>query len=470
MYVITGGRKTQSSLYRIVATQGTDEKPPAAADRDEAHERSAAEFSAKQMETRKQLEQISRNRDVRGVQLVLNHLADTDPVLRHAARIALERLPKQQWRGNVQQISNEVAWLYGSLAMAQAMDSAEAAKMLERWLKCEPTSYDLSSRLVWVRLCEWCLRSNKELVNAKSSEVTEKLLANWPDASVQHTAPETSAIALRHRMAQLLGQFSSEKAIEFIARDLLASTLQEDQIAGLLALKQQRTGWTESQRHLQFELIQSADRMVGGEGLPKFMAEIREESLASLSTAERTSLAGVLDAKTEVVAETGPPRTQVQKWNIDELPEMTTSSLVEGDREHGAKIFRDALCSRCHRVGREGKAIGPDLTFVGRRFSPRDLLESILTPSRSVAENFQLDSIVTQSGEIHVGRILIEGDYRSQKVRIQTDPLKSDSVVEIDKSEIEAHKQLERSPMPDGLLDVFSRDEIRDLIAYLQNP
>ena len=97
-------------------------------------------------------------------------------------------------------------------------------------------------------------------------------------------------------------------------------------------------------------------------------------------------------------------------------------------------------------------------------------MESILTPSRSVAENFQLDSILTQSGEIHTGRILIEGDYRSQKVRIQTDPLKSDSVVEIDKSEIEEHKQLDRSPMPDGLLDVFSRDEIRDLVAYLQSP
>ena len=210
--------------------------------------------------------------------------------------------------------------------------------------------------------------------------------------------------------------------------------------------------------------------MVGGEGLPKFMADIREESLASLSSGERESLGPVLNAKTEVATESGPPRSHVQKWNIDELSEMTASSLVEGDREHGAKIFRDALCARCHRIGREGKAVGPDLTFVGRRFSPRDLLESILTPSRSVAENFQLDSIVMQSGVIHTGRILIEGDYRSQKIRIQTDALKSDSVVEIDKSEIEEHKQLDRSPMPDGLLDVFSRGEIRDLIAYLQNP
>jgi putative heme-binding domain-containing protein len=314
------------------------------------------------------------------------------------------------------------------------------------------------------------LRANQHAVNAKSSKIIEKLLANWPEAGIQHVATETSAVELRHRMAQLLGQLKSEKAIEFIARDLLASPRQEDQVAGLLALRQQRSGWTESQRRLQFEILRDADRMVGGEGLPKFMSSIREDSLNTLSGSERQSLASILEAKGEGAIETGPPRAHVQKWSIDDLPALVSSSLVEGDRELGAKIFRDALCARCHRVGREGKAVGPDLTFVGRRFSPRDLLEAILTPSRSVAENFQLDAIVTQSGEIHTGRILIEGDYRSQKIRIQTDPLKSDSVVEINKSDIEEHKQLARSPMPDGLLDVFSRDEIRALIAYLQNP
>jgi putative heme-binding domain-containing protein len=221
---------------------------------------------------------------------------------------------------------------------------------------------------------------------------------------------------------------------------------------------------------LQFGLLQDVDHMVGGEGLPKFMASIREESLGTLSENERQILVSVLEAKTEVVADSGAPRPHIQKWSIDKLAEVASDSIVDGNRELGLRVFRQALCARCHRIGRQGKAVGPDLTFVGRRFSPRDLLESILTPSHSVAENFRTDAIVTQSGEVHVGRILIEGDYRSQKVRIQTDPLKTNSVVEIDKSEIEEHQQLDRSPMPDGLLDTFSRDEIRALLAFLQNP
>lgn len=470
MYLITGGRKTQSSLYRVVATGDTIDATSSLTGRDEVHERNAAEFSAKQIETRKQLELIARNRNVDGLKHVLDYLEDSDPVLRHASRIALERLPNAQWRNKVSNLSDNEKWLFGNLAVAQSMDSAEAAKMLERWLQCEPMSFDLSSRLVWVRLCEWCLRANKNAVQTKRSEVLTKLLASWPETGVEHVANETSTVELRHRLAQLLGSLQSEEAIELIARDLFLSTLQEDQIAGLLALRQQRTGWTEAQRRLQFGLLQEIDHMVGGEGLPKFMASIREESLGTLSESERKALAPVLDSKIDVAAESGTPRPSVQKWSIDDLAEVTSNSIVEGDPELGAKVFREALCARCHRVGRAGKAVGPDLTFVGRRFSPRDLLDSILTPSRSVAENFRMDAIVTQSGEVHAGRILIEGDYRSQKVRIQTDPLKADAVVEIDKKEIEEHKQLDRSPMPDGLLDGFSRDEIRALIAFLQNP
>jgi putative heme-binding domain-containing protein len=470
MYLITGGRKTQSSLYRVVATRKPIDTKDNLAEHDEVHEREAAAFSQKQIEIRRQLELIARNRDVDGLKQVFDHLADSDSVLRHAARIALERLPSAHWRNRVSNFSDVAKWLFGNLAIAQAMDSTQAAAMLERWLQCEPMSFDLSSRLVWIRLGEWCMRANRDTVQAKRSEVVAKLLTCWPETSIQHVANEVSSVELRHRLAQLLGALQSEEAIEIIVRDLLASTLQEDQIAGLLALRQQRSGWTESQRRLQFGLLQDVDHLVGGEGLPKFMISIREESLGTLSENERSKMASVLGAKTEVVADASAPRPFIQKWSIDELEDVTSDTIVEGDRELGARVFREALCARCHRVGREGQAVGPDLTFVGRRFSPRDLLESILTPSRSVAENFRTDAIVTQSGEVHIGRLMIEGDYRSQKVRIQTDPLKLNSVVEIDKNEIEEHKQLDRSLMPDGLLDTFSRHEIRALLAFLQNP
>jgi putative heme-binding domain-containing protein len=123
---------------------------------------------------------------------------------------------------------------------------------------------------------------------------------------------------------------------------------------------------------------------------------------------------------------------------MDLLGEIANTLQVAGNRELGRQVFHDALCDRCHRIGSLGAAIGPDLTFVGRRFRTRDLLESILRPSQAVAENYQLEFVLSEDGSVHVGRIVIEGDYRSEPLVLQTDALRMDSIVEIDKRRIEA--------------------------------
>jgi hypothetical protein len=73
-------------------------------------------------------------------------------------------------------------------------------------------------------------------------------------------------------------------------------------------------------------------------------------------------------------------------------------------------------------------------------------------------------------GTVHVGRIVVEGDYRSETLVLQTDALRLDSILQIDKRRIEAHQPIAKSPMPEGLLDTFTDNQIRDLLAYLQNP
>ncbi len=164
-----------------------------------------------------------------------------------------------------------------------------------------------------------------------------------------------------------------------------------------------------------------------------------------------------------------PARPKVRKWAIDDLASVAGDSSSRSNLEHGAKIFREALCSRCHRSGATGPAVGPDLTFVARRFSRRDMLESMLTPSRVVAENYRNVQVVTTSGKSYVGRLLNEGDFRSEKLRMNVNPLRPGEVVEIDKKEIEESQETMTSPMPDGLLDSFTEDEIAALLAYLES-
>src|SRR4029078_8602495 len=97
-----------------------------------------------------------------------------------------------------------------------------------------------------------------------------------------------------------------------------------------------------------------------------------------------------------------------------------------------------------------------------------DMLESILTPSKVVAENYRNVQVVAKDGRVIVGRVVVEGDFRSQVLRILTDPLRPASVVEIDKREMEDFRIVETSPMPQSLLDGFRPEEILDLLAYLE--
>jgi putative heme-binding domain-containing protein len=131
-------------------------------------------------------------------------------------------------------------------------------------------------------------------------------------------------------------------------------------------------------------------------------------------------------------------------------------------------MFEAAACSACHRIGRHGNAIGPDLTSVGRRFSRHDILQSILDPSKVVAEQYRQDVIVTANGKVLTGTILQGGDYRSPKLRMLIDPLRPGRLVTIDKKDVEQHRRSKTSKMPKGLLNTLSKQEILDLLAYLE--
>jgi putative heme-binding domain-containing protein len=160
-----------------------------------------------------------------------------------------------------------------------------------------------------------------------------------------------------------------------------------------------------------------------------------------------------------------PPRPLVKRWTPADLETLLNAS---GDAKRGAAVFRDALCARCHRAGARGPAVGPDLTHVAGRFSRRDLLESILSPSKVVADNYRSVQIITTDGRQIVGRVVMEGDFRSEKLRLATEPLRPSAVIELSKRDIDQVRETETSPMPQGLLDSFTQEEILNLLAFLE--
>src|SRR5207244_12928162 len=77
-------------------------------------------------------------------------------------------------------------------------------------------------------------------------------------------------------------------------------------------------------------------------------------------------------------------------------------------------------CIKCHRLGNEGGTVGPDLTAVASRFGRREILESIIEPSKVISEQYQNEVVTTKTGKVITGRLM---DESADHIVIKHDPL-----------------------------------------------
>ena len=107
---------------------------------------------------------------------------------------------------------------------------------------------------------------------------------------------------------------------------------------------------------------------------------------------------------------------------------------------------------------------GPDLTGAGGRYSPRDLLDQILNPSKEINEQFVPVVITMNDGETITGTIVnLNGDT----VSVNTDPASPWQQERVDRKQVKSIEPSKTSPMPEGLLGLLTQEEILDLTAYV---
>jgi len=136
----------------------------------------------------------------------------------------------------------------------------------------------------------------------------------------------------------------------------------------------------------------------------------------------------------------------------------------DGSVARGKEIFGDeqkAACVKCHSVDGSSKLAGPDLFAIGDKFPRRELIQSILEPSATIAVGYATTTIETKSGEQHDGVVkqatdswveLMAADGRRQRVAT---------------ADIETQRTSAISLMPEGLHAGLSVEEFSDLIEYL---
>jgi putative heme-binding domain-containing protein len=134
----------------------------------------------------------------------------------------------------------------------------------------------------------------------------------------------------------------------------------------------------------------------------------------------------------------------------------------EGNAARGRELFSGAAqCSRCHVYEGQGRAFGPELTGLGRRYSRAQILEQILNPSKQIAPEYRTTSLVLAGGEEWTGfvvnRTATEITLRDETLALRTVPLAT----------VKESRESTLSAMPEGLLAPLTAQEAADLLEAL---
>ena len=160
-----------------------------------------------------------------------------------------------------------------------------------------------------------------------------------------------------------------------------------------------------------------------------------------------------------------PPK--ITEWKVDDLaPDLVKVSSGQ-NLPHGKELFTKLACAGCHKLGAEGVNYGPDLTDILQRYQTNraDVLRQILEPSLVVSNRYRNFQFELKNGDEVLGMVVKED---GESLTVQTGP--SDALVQtFKKSEIKTQQPQNSSPMPLGLLNQLSKEEIFDLLAYLES-
>lgn len=465
LWFITGGRRSQSGLYRVTFTGDAAAVPPATP---VAPESAAAARMSRARRRALEAHHAGALPGGPGPREIIDDLwpdlGAGDRFLRFAARVALERQPVELWRERAAREPDPLrrgeamlAWMRVAGPAARpdvvrgVLDGAAAAAEVTAGFPPEPET------LLLLRPLAIGLARGIDL-----PEADRERLRGLVDRLDGHPAP-----AVQREIVELLVAVRGERAVGRLLDRLDRADTQEDQIHIVHALARWPGPWTVAEHRRLLAWLVRARSFRGGHLLPKIIARLEDDIRRTITEEEKPALAEEFAAlESRATADSRPPEpTQfVRHWTAAEIEPLLPQAELPRAKGAGRRALARARCLACHTFGGSGSAVGPDLTAVGRRFDGRALLESILEPSRVVDPKYHSTTYLLASGRAVTGRAAM---VNAREIVVEVDPL-TGRAERITRDEIESSHPSAVSPMPAGLLDVLSLDEILDLLALLR--
>ncbi|MFO0950324.1 MAG: family 16 glycoside hydrolase [Isosphaeraceae bacterium] len=460
LYFAIGGRRTSSALFRVV--YAGDEPHDVLPDR-------APELSDV-LKLRHKLESFHGHADAKAVDAAWPYLGHPDRFVRFAARVAVEWQDPSTWRDRALNETDPAKAVPALLALTRV----SATDPAHRTDKTPPADTALRDQILKAldRASEGAKSTAAKLDVLRTYEVVLNRFGKPEGAAAEALgsrfarAIPAASQPLNRELAELAVALGAPEAAEKVVGLLAKAPTQEEQIDYAKDLRVLQNGWTPELRKTYLTWVGKSAAFKGGNSIRGFMRTIRNDSEAKLSEAEKTEFKSLLEppANAETAAASLPSRPHVKNWTLEELVPLVDKGLHGRDYDRGRALFGAAACFTCHRFANEGGGAGPELTGLAGRFSARDLLESIVQPSKVISDQYGAVIIATTDGKVVTGRIV---NLHNDVMSVVTNMLDPNNQTSIDRNKIEDMKPSPTSMMPEGLLNTLKEDEVLDLMAYL---
>lgn len=326
----------------------------------------------------------------------------------------------------------------------------------------------------WTEPIRCSLRSDDVTIVAEAIDVAGGGAFDKELAEIARTAPRPIAL----RVAALAAMLPRAKAVAPEDFELLKSQLASDQppLARLAAAQALADAPLADQQLMQLgdvvghagplelpALLRAFERSAdAGVGAALVKSLNSSKSLTSLTPAGLTAAlakfpADVQASAAELVKKINPD-AEAQAAKLKELEPL----LAGGSPNRGQSVFfsKTATCSTCHAIGGNGAHVGPDLSHIASIRAPRDLLESVVFPSASFARGYESFIVQTKSNQVIAGVVASD---TADAITLHTP-----AETRVPRAWIKTMRQDRLSIMPQGLDAQLSKQELSDLLAFLQ--
>ena len=470
LYFSAGGRGTESSLYRVTYVGSESTSPVSGID--------AAGLESRTL--RRRLEAMHGHGEC-DFNLIFSNLSNDDRFIRYAARVALENQPIALWRAQSLTQKKPMGIIDAMLAIAHQGNKDDLNTIVEHLFSLDFKTLGEHEKLAWLRTYEVAFARHGE----PSDEWREKLIGHFDSFY------PASSYLLNAELVQLLVYLRSPTVVsktmtlmtqlgpepipdwgDLLSRNARYGGTVEKMLADMppvraihfaFVLRNAKTGWSLENRKQYFEFFIEAAKHPGGNSYSKFLMQFRDDAISTCTAAEKIVLDSITSQSliAAPIAST-PPKGPGRVWTKPDALATIGNDLKKRDFKAGHNLYHATSCAKCHRIGGEGGAIGPDLSTAAKKFSIGDMLDAIIEPSKAISDQYGSHQVLTEEGTVFVGRTVEIGD----EYYIYTADISGKPTI-IKKVDVDQITPSKLSQMPAGLIDTLNEQELKDLIAYL---